>query len=249
MNEPELHALSGAYALNALDPGERDAFGRHLALCEPCAREVREFEATAAVLGTAVAEPPPPALRGRVLAGITAVRQEPPGTPPPHQRTGARRRGASRLVLAACLAAAAALGGVAVWQYQLADGARQEAQRQEQRADAIATLLAAPDARFATGALPGGATGTVVVSRSLDQAAVVTSGMEPAPGGHAYQLWYEDPEGGMRPAGLMPGTPDGTAVLLEGGLGDATGMGITVEPAGGSPQPTTDPLAVMEFPG
>lgn len=249
MSEAELHTLTGAYALNALDPRERAAFARHLAECESCAREVREFAATAAVLGTAVAEPPPAALRARVLDRIAAVRQEPPGARPPRERAGGRWRRAPTLVPAACLAAAAALGGVAVWQYQLAEDARREARQQEQRAEAVAALLAAPDARLTTGELPGGATGTVVVSRSQDRAAVITSGMPPAPSGHAYQLWYDDPAGGMRPAGLMPGAPDGTAVLLSGPLGDATGMGITVEPAGGSPQPTTEPLVVMEFPG
>lgn len=38
------------------------------------------------------------------------------------------------------------------------------------------------------------------------------------------------------------------AVLMDGPLDAASGMGITVEPAGGSAQPTTDPLALVRFP-
>jgi hypothetical protein len=37
-------------------------------------------------------------------------------------------------------------------------------------------------------------------------------------------------------------------MLLDGPIDGATGMGITVEPAGGSPQPTTEPVGLMEFP-
>ena len=67
------HALAGAYALDALDGAERARFERHLASCRTCPGEVRGFAATAAVLGVAAALPPPPALKGRVLADIAAL--------------------------------------------------------------------------------------------------------------------------------------------------------------------------------
>ncbi|TDD78960.1 anti-sigma factor [Actinomadura rubrisoli] len=75
----DVHALAGAYALDAVDDaGERRLFEAHLARCEACAAELREFAATAAWLGMAVAERPPSGLRGRVLARIPHVRQLPP---------------------------------------------------------------------------------------------------------------------------------------------------------------------------
>ncbi|MFD8796960.1 anti-sigma factor domain-containing protein [Streptomyces vinaceus] len=49
----------------------------------------------------------------------------------------------------------------------------------------------------------------------------------------------------MRPAGFIG--QDGT-VLLEGDPADASAVGLTVEPAGGSPQPTTAPLLLMTLP-
>jgi anti-sigma-K factor RskA len=67
------HALAGAYALDALDGAERARFERHLASCRTCPGEVRGFAATAAVLGQAAAVPPPPALKGRVLADVAAL--------------------------------------------------------------------------------------------------------------------------------------------------------------------------------
>ena len=36
MTHPDLHTLTGAYALDALDPDERDAFEAHLPDCDPC---------------------------------------------------------------------------------------------------------------------------------------------------------------------------------------------------------------------
>jgi hypothetical protein len=50
----------------------------------------------------------------------------------------------------------------------------------------------------------------------------------------------------MVPAGLMPPKPDQT-FLLEGDASDAMAAGITVEPAGGSPEPTTSPIALFDL--
>jgi anti-sigma-K factor RskA len=68
-----LHALAGAYALDALEAAERDRFERHLLDCRACQAEVRGFAATAAALGAAVAAQPPPHLRQRVLAAVAAL--------------------------------------------------------------------------------------------------------------------------------------------------------------------------------
>ncbi len=44
----------------------------------------------------------------------------------------------------------------------------------------------------------------------------------------------------------MPGDGD-QVVVLDGDASQAQGAGITVEPAGGSPQPTTEPVALFAF--
>ncbi|MFF3752650.1 anti-sigma factor domain-containing protein [Streptomyces sp. NPDC002018] len=249
MISAELHTLTGAYALHALDPGERAEFERHLAVCPACAQEVRELAATAARLGRAVSVTPPPALREQVLRRITTERQDPPRVVPLPRPGGgvARGRALSRFALAACLAAAAAFGGIAVWQHQEARDALRQAQDAHRQAEGLATVLAAPDAEVATGRLADGATGTVVVSRGRDRAAFIASGLPKPPAGKVYQLWYDD-GGTMRPAGLMDPSAGSDTVLMAGPLGAASGMGITVEPAGGSPRPTSEPLALMDFP-
>ncbi|MFJ8137861.1 anti-sigma factor domain-containing protein [Streptomyces sp. NPDC096013] len=245
----DLHLLTGAYALHALSDEEREVFERHLAGCEACAQETAELSATAARLGLAVSVEPDRETRGRVLRRITTVRQETPveSTAPRSGRAVLRARLLSRWALAACLAAAAALGGTAVWQHQRAESALAQAHRAEQGTAQISAVLAAPDARTRAVALPGGATGTVVVSHGRDQAVFVVAGMTRAPAGKVYQLWFDD-GGTMRSAGLMnPDRADQT-VLLRGAVDGASGMGITVEPAGGSQRPTTLPLALTRFP-
>ena len=50
----------------------------------------------------------------------------------------------------------------------------------------------------------------------------------------------------MLPAGLMGSGGDHT-ILLKGDASAATGVGITVEPEGGSPEPTTEPIALFDL--
>ncbi|MFF6910170.1 anti-sigma factor domain-containing protein [Streptomyces sp. NPDC012389] len=248
MSTAELHTLTGAYALHALPEDERREFERHLADCEACTQEVRELSATAARLGLAVAESPPRELRERVLREITTVRQEVPSHGRPGRTVGGGRTGRwTTYALAACIAAAAAFGGVAVWQNQVAQDARQEANQAQRQNQQLAQVLSAPDAKTSSGELTGGARGTVVVSQQENRAVFLASGMERPPSGKVYQLWFND-DGTMRSAGLMNPSASDDAVLLDGPVDRATGMGITVEPAGGSAEPTSDPVALMDFP-
>ncbi len=246
MSTADLHTATGAYVLHALSSAERAEFERHLAACEACTQEVRELAATAQRLGLAVAAAPPAQMRDEVLRRIATVRQEPPQVSV-RGRAGRWARSLPRMALAACLAAAVALGGVAVWQHQAAQDARDASRRTQEQAAELAAVLAAPDARTATGKLSEGATGTVVISRSMDRAAFIASALPALAEGKVYQMWFDD-DGTMRSAGLLQSPGTSSATLLDGPVGEASGMGVTVEPAGGSDQPTTAPLGLMAFP-
>ncbi|WP_037869828.1 anti-sigma factor [Streptomyces sp. SPB074] len=238
------HLLTGAYALHALEPAEEAAFERHMAHCAACAQEVREFTETATKLGLAAAVAPPPGFKDAGMARITDVRQEPPqavrATPP------RRRPRPVHWALAACAALAAALGGTAVWQGQRAGEARTEARAAQDRAARLDAVLSAPDVKVTSGAIDAGGRATVVVSRARDGAVFAAAGLPDPPAGKVYQLWL-DVDGTMRPAGLLPGS-SGT-VLMNGSPREATAMGVTVEPEGGSPAPTSQPVALMSLPG
>ena len=70
----DLHTLSGAYALDALDDTERERFEQHQQRCEDClVREVRDLRETATRLALAVA----PRLRRRSSGNVSWMR--PPG--------------------------------------------------------------------------------------------------------------------------------------------------------------------------
>ncbi|MFJ4906481.1 anti-sigma factor domain-containing protein [Streptomyces sp. NPDC093249] len=244
---PDLHGLVGAYVLDALDPDETETFTHHLAQCETCMGEVAEFRATTARLASAASRNPPPAMRQRTLDAVDGVRQLPPRLAPvpvPAAPGKWLRRRALHLGLAASLAAAVSFGGLAAWQSQEVQQAQEQTRQTQQNLDAVSGVLAAPDARTAHGTTTGGALATVVTSAHQNRAVFTASGLSaPAPG-RTYQLWLQQ-DGTMRPAGLIH--QDGT-VALTGDPADATALGLTLEPAGGSPQPTTAPLLLMNMP-
>ncbi|KIF06913.1 anti-sigma-K factor RskA [Streptomyces sp. RSD-27] len=243
----DAHTLAAAYALGALDDDERQAFRAHLQACEACRQEAAEFEATAARLAAAASQPPPASAKAQVMAAIDGVRQLPPRVAAPASTAptsaGIVRRRAVPLALAAAVAAAA-LGGVAVWQVKNGQDLKAQARQAQQQLDTLSAVLAAPDARTAHGRAANGALTTVVSSQRQNKA-VFTAANLPAPGvGKTYQLWL-DHDGTMRPAGLID--RDGT-VILTGNPTGAGAVGLTLEPAGGSPQPTTAPLLLMTLP-
>ncbi|MFF9149483.1 anti-sigma factor [Streptomyces sp. NPDC055051] len=243
----DAHSLAAAYALGALDDAEREDFDTHLRTCDACRQEAIEFAATTARLAAAVSQPPPAAAKAQVMAAIDGVRQLPPRVPTaPHTAPtlrGILRRKALPLALAASVAAVA-LGGVAVWQTRNGQELAEQARQAQQQLDAVGAVLAAPDARTVHGKAANGALTTVVASDGQNKA-VFTAADLPAPGaGKTYQLWL-DHDGAMRPAGLID--HDGT-VILTGNPADAGAVGLTLEPAGGSPQPTTAPLLLMAMP-
>jgi anti-sigma factor RsiW len=111
MSIPDIHTLTGAYALDALGELERRQFEAHLAQCPECAREVDELRATAAKLGAAAAEQPPDELRRAVLAQVAITRQNSPVAGPvaARSRSGtAERRAGWGVRLTAAVAAVAA---------------------------------------------------------------------------------------------------------------------------------------------
>ena len=82
---------------------------------------------------------------------------------------------------------------------------------------------------------------------SLHQAVVLGSGLEVLDESQqAYPLWAID-GGAPESIGLMRAGEDGSAtVTVPYDAEDATTLAITVEPAGGSPAPTTDPILTAE---
>lgn len=225
----DVHALSGAYAVDALDESERIEFEKHLATCATCRAEVDSLTEAAAALGALTETEPPARLRNAVLADISTVRPLAPRVTGP--RSAVRRRP----LLAAAAAVVAFGAGAAVWHPWESTPTASLADR----------VIHAQDVHATTEKV-GAASVTLYRSATLGRAVLVTAGMPVAASGRVYELWLQDSQGAMHPAGLMPRRSDAT-VLVRGTATDARGVGITDEPAGGSPVPTSKPLALVAF--
>lgn len=252
----ELHLLTGSHALDALSGAERAEFEKHLARCEPCADETRGLREAAARLAVATAIEPPREMRARVLATAVLTRQLPPGRIP-HALAGRRggqraaRRGSTRRIRPSRASAAAtilALAAAVTFLFVTQVTTQHELQQSQAGNHAIAAVLAAPDARIET--LPASVGGRVTAVLSVRQhEAVVTTAGVPAPAGpRVYQLWVMS-TAGARSAGLLPASHTGsTSPVLAVGVAPGDRLGITIEPAGGTAQPTTTPVVVMPVP-
>lgn len=221
------------------------------------AREEQDFEDVAAQLALA-ADPvePPSALKAALFAQLAETPQlapqpehaapstAPTAAPDP---TPAERRAARRwfqrpgAILASAAAAvvlfiAGAFVGVAL------GGADSY---QQQQSSALAALNAAPDTQRSTAPITGGGTATLVWSARLGQSALVATDLPQLAGGKTYELWYIR-GGAATPAGTMDSSGHvATWRVLSGTMSPGDTIGMTVEPSGGSKQPTTKPIVAI----
>lgn len=238
---PDVHALTGAYVLDAVSDIERGSFERHLAECPACSQEVRELRETATRLGQAAHMEPPGYLKGQVLGAIRSVRQLPPEVPFVSGRHRATPRWAFRITTAAAavlLVIASVLGVLLVRSSNDGEDVRAYA-------DSLTSILAARDARVISGTGTAGGTATVVFSRSQDHAMVIASGMPVAASGKDYQAWVIGADDHARSAGLLPRSGSTSLDLRD--VASAKGFAVTVEPTGGSKEPTQPAIMSIDF--
>jgi anti-sigma-K factor RskA len=237
----DLHLLTGAYAVDALTGDELAEFETHLEQCAPCADEVRELRETAARLGLATAIAPPPWLRAQVLDAANRVRQLPPSGVHLIAADGSRRRRRLSRRLPrpiAVTAMAAAIVALAILQV----GTRHQLQQAQTNNQTIASVLSASDARIQLSSSTVGGTVTAVVSQHDREAVITAAGMPTPSDAKVYQLWVISPAG-ARSVGLLPGSSArATSPVLADDFQPGDQLAITVEPAGGTKQPTTIPI-------
>jgi anti-sigma-K factor RskA len=200
MEHTEIHELSAAYALHALDAQERSAFEEHLLHCAECREAVSLFQETAAALAYDAEMPAPPgALRGRIL---DQARRERPNV------VALRPRWAFPAAAAVAAVAAAAAIGLGIWAATLNSrlGERPEAvDLTGANGSLIVTparegtlilddLAAAPAGKtyeiwviqagkpLPAGTFPGGGRVAVVLTRDIPDGAVVAVTLERAGG-------------------------------------------------------------------
>jgi anti-sigma factor RsiW len=226
MEQYEVHALTAAYALDALDELEEREYEDHLRGCERCREELASFTEAATSLAYAVDAPAPPtALRERILESARAERAVVVPFRP-------RRTPAYALGAVAAVAAAVALG-VGIWGASLSD--------RLDRLEETNAILGDPDARAADLA---GADGRVVVADSGD-AVLVVSGLRRAPSGQDYEIWVIEGNEPRR-AGLFEAEKGEDVVRLDERVPRGAVVAVTLERDGGVSRPTRRPIVTAQ---
>ena len=244
-DDEELRELLALEAVGALSDTERAELDDAIEGRPELRAELESLRGAAATMAEAVSEPPPPSLRARVLETIATTPQEPalpspeptsvpePPLAPVVPITAARRHRWVRWAAIAAAAAAVAIGVLVVSPFGDDDAG-----------DHFAEVVEAPDAR--TIELTGELSGLRLVHSAAIGAAVLegeacavarrrsrstSCGGSPVP----------SPEPVIRE--FRP--DDGMVALVMEGLdpGDDV-FAVTIEPAGGSDEPTSDPVAV-----
>ncbi|MEU4651357.1 anti-sigma factor [Nocardia fluminea] len=222
------------YAIDALDPPQRQALEEWLEAAGP--DRVAEFQAivhriqeTMADLTVFDAVPPPARLESALMRALDRYDTQ---AHPLGRRGVAGRRWHVRWLTVAAAAIVAVGAGVGI-------GVVIERTNDAQGAVTAQQVLDQPDSRESSVAITGGGAMTVYESKSLGAAAVSFEDMPPLPVDRAYQLWL-----------IHAGTPKSVAVMdgpasVVTAVDVADTLAVTVEPAGGSPGPTTSPIVSM----
>lgn len=235
----ELHTLSGAFALDALSAEEAEQFRRHLEACPACRQEVRELQQAAAQMGASEALAPPVHLKERVLAAADQTPQLPPRATPAgavtdvvsESTTGPRHRWGARLLAAAAAVAVVTAGLFGIGQLLEDD------ETSSQLTAGVVRVFEADDANTATMPTANGGKISVATSPRLGEMAVDTDELPALDEEHVYQLWAIR-DGAISSVGVLEPEKGASMEMPD----PDTEVAITVEPVGGSRQPTTDPI-------
>jgi anti-sigma-K factor RskA len=251
-----------AYALGGLDEADRVRFEEHLSAgCAECEAALADYAAATVLLAASAPEAaPPPGLRARVIKAALAARPAATVERFPIPRTVEHpvlRRPSRWSWALAAAAVVLAVGAGVVWMTN-ADLRTEVARLGEElrvARERIATLelqsveenrwarvLTSPNARVAT-LVPTPDAETTLKGRAIydpsTRAAVVVLENVNIPSNRTYQLWAIR---GGTPAslGLIRADKSGLAVMRVPDAGESTSLGafaISLEPAGGSPNP------------
>ena len=224
---------AGSYLLGALPDDEHEAFEDHLATCSTCREEVDHLAPAAHALPASVMPmEPPPALKGRIMAEVEREASLLAAAGPDADRVRAprRRRWSLSMPRLAPVAVAAALllvgaaAGIGV--SQLGDG------------DAR-TVVATVDEGRAPGA-------SAELELNGEAGMLVGHDMPAPPAGRVYQVWLKRPGEAAQPTSVLftPNREGTASASVPGPLDDVEQVLVTHEPAGGSAEPTSDPLVV-----
>ncbi|MFT4394054.1 anti-sigma factor [Gordonia lacunae] len=216
-----------AYVPAGTDPGPQAPIG-HTAGVEPAAPAGPDHSGE-----TDLAPPPPIELRPR------------DSSPGQHRSGGTAPRPAraTAILAAAAVTVAVALGaGVLIGRTTAPETSTSSTALSDSQREVLGVLTAADASVTVEPLADDRGTIAVVTSESADRAVALLRDLRtPIPADSTYQLWLVGGADQPVPAGLIPG--DDTAPVVVNDVSGSSVLAVTIEPAGGSPQPTTPILA------
>jgi len=265
MTHTDYQELLAAYALDAIDPADRQALGEHLADCAQCRNELSALRDTTGLLAhAATPQEPGEHVRAQILAQLRAEssherpRETPAQVVKMPQRT--RTAGPSLLRLAAAIAFIALLAGVIVlWrrdarmQAEMAQLSRQlDAQQKEMQGsrdlmarqqEALALMNSATATKIQLNGMPAApnARATLMFDKQTGRAVLLTDGLPATSADKAYEVWFIPKGRSPMPGKVFTVDASGHAMVMERmppEAMDGAVIAITVEPKNGSTAPT-----------
>ena len=253
----ELQELYPAYVLDAVNDVDRARIEQHLPQCTHCAGAVAVYRPVADAMAFAAPAADPPAdLKSRVLAATMPHMLR---TPPAPSLLAQLSAGWSNLFRAPAFSAMALLWaiGLAVWNISLQNQVAQQAALSHQMSTEISFQRDMLNTMAYANGEPMKLQGTQIASRAVGRLyapadettlALIVNDLPPLPSGKVYQFWLVDVTGDRTSGGTFTVDEQGRGWLLVHApkpLSNYQGVGVTVEPAGGSQQPTGEKMMEM----
>lgn len=235
------------YALGILEDKQKGEFEKYLRLHPEHRAEVKDLVSVGDLLALAPEELEPPAsLRSSIMATVKAESRESAVASRQRSRQSIWERvgGFARFGRIAVGAAAILLIGVLSWNSFVQRG---EIQDLRSAAESRQAAEQAQGSSIESVRLEGAATGKVeVVKLDGEQAVLVAEGLTPIDKGKTLQIWVIT-DNVPKPSGIFDPGDKLRSVAVEHSLKNADMLAVTVEPAGGSKAPTTDPVMVAKL--
>jgi anti-sigma-K factor RskA len=239
MDHERFEELKDAFVLGALPEEERGEFEEYLAAHPERQAEIDELGTVAALLALSPQEKePPPELRRSIMRVVEAEA----GRPRAESRSGLAWMRELLGVRGLALGAAALLViGLFSWimllQGEIRDLEGQAESAQAPRDTRLVALEGSGAARQAR---------VEVMILEDDRAVLMAEDMPPVPEDKTFQIWVIENDV-PKPSGLFEPTDKRVAIVVETPVDGADAIAVTVEPDGGSPQPTTDPMLTAKL--
>ena len=231
-----------AYALGALDAGETSALEAHLLTCDSCRTELAGYQKISAALLTALPPQAPPAAIRRNLQKTLQSH----GKPPRLQV----KWSFNRMAVVAAFMFLIGVNIVSLYQIYSLKQEQTELDGQYGSQQSAIAMLAYPSTQT-FGFEQAGVSGSLLVDKKRNLLAVFAWNLPPAPAGKVYQIWLIDPKEDRTSGGFLVSEgkqPFVMAVLRSmQPLTGFVGLGVTIEPQGGSLKPTGPRVFRVDF--